>query len=197
MRRSFGICAGAFDEGTRALDNGALGVIVPHVNTGQDARRIVEAFRYPPLGHRSTGGIPAQFGYRPPPPLEMKETLNKELFLVAIIESPQAVENADEIAAVEGIDALIIGTSDLLMEMDLTGQIGHERVAAAYQRVGDAWRRHNKAMGMGGVYDQEYATRYIGMGARFNIVGSDVALFLDAATKRANFLRGLLPEPKS
>ena len=60
------ICAGALDEGTRALDNGALGVIVPHVDTVEHAKQIAQAFRYPPLGHRSWGGPPAVFGFRAP-----------------------------------------------------------------------------------------------------------------------------------
>ena len=60
------ICADALDEGTRALDNGALGVIVPHVDTVERAKAIAQAFRYPPIGHRSWGGPPAVFGFRPP-----------------------------------------------------------------------------------------------------------------------------------
>ena len=60
------ICAGALDEGTRCLDNGALGVIVPHVDTAERAREIAQAFRYPPLGHRSWGGPPAVFRYEAP-----------------------------------------------------------------------------------------------------------------------------------
>src|ERR1700735_4029892 len=50
------VCAGAIDEATRALDNGALGIVVPHVDTGAEARRIADAFHYPPPGHRSWGG---------------------------------------------------------------------------------------------------------------------------------------------
>src|SRR6185436_19395213 len=70
------ICAGALDEGTRALDNGALGIVVPHVDTVEQAKSLVDAFRFSPMGHRSTGGPPAQFGYRPPSPLETQKTLN-------------------------------------------------------------------------------------------------------------------------
>ena len=55
------ICAGSLDEGTRCLDNGALGVIVPHVDTAERAKEIAQAFRYPPIGHRSWGGPPAAF----------------------------------------------------------------------------------------------------------------------------------------
>ena len=185
------VCSGALDEGTRALDNGALGVVVPHVDTPEQARGLVAAFRFHPIGHRSTGGPPAQFGYRPPPPREAQKILNAEILLIAMIETPQAVENAEQIAGIEGIDALLIGTNDLSLEMGIAGEVGHERIRGAYQTVGDACRRHNKLLGMGGVYDQEVASRYIGMGARIILAGSDHNLLLDAATRRAQFLRSI------
>jgi 2-keto-3-deoxy-L-rhamnonate aldolase RhmA len=185
------VCADALDEGTRALDNGALGIVVPHVDTVERARSLVDAFRFAPVGHRSTGGPPAQFGYRPPPAAEAQTTLNAEILVVPMIETPRAVENAEAIAAVDGVDALLIGTNDLCLEMGLAGQIGHERVRAAYQRVGDACRRHGKILGMGGVYDQEVASHYVAMGARMVLAGSDHGLLLEAATRRASFLRAL------
>jgi 2-keto-3-deoxy-L-rhamnonate aldolase RhmA len=185
------VCRGAIDEGTRALDNGALGVIIPHVDTPDEARRLVEAFRFHPMGHRSTGGPPAQFAFRAPPALEMQRILNTELLLIPMIETPQAVENAGSIAAVEGIDALLIGTNDLALEMGIAGQIGHDRVQNAYRQVAQACRRHSKIFAMGGVYDQEWASRYIGMGVRMVLAGNDHGLQLEAATSRANFLRGM------
>ena len=185
------VCAGALDEGTRALDNGALGIVVPHVDTVEQACQLVYAFRFSPMGHRSSGGPPAQFGFRPPGPLETQRTLNTEILVVPMIETPEAVENADKIAAIDGIDALLIGTNDLALEMGIAGQVGHERVGAAYQKVADACRRHKKVLGMGGVYDQEVASRYIGLGARLILAGSDHNLLLDGAMRRAEFLRGI------
>jgi 2-keto-3-deoxy-L-rhamnonate aldolase RhmA len=185
------ICAGAFDEGTRALDNGALGLVVPHVDTAEEALGLVEAFRFAPMGHRSTGGTNAAFGYRPPPAAEAQRILNAELLLVPMIETPKAVENAEAIAAVDGIDVLLVGSNDLALEMGIPGQLGHERVREAYARVAAACRRHGKVLGLGGVYDEELAARYIGMGARFVLGANDHALLLNAATRRAEFLRGV------
>jgi 2-keto-3-deoxy-L-rhamnonate aldolase RhmA len=185
------ICAGALDEGTRALDNGALGLVVPHVDTPDQARALVEAFRFAPMGHRSTGGSNAHFGYRPPPAAEAQKVLNAGLLIVPMIETPQAVDNADAIAAIDGIDALLIGSNDLALEMGIAGQIGHERIRAAYATVAAACHRHGKVLGMGGVYDQELATRYIGMGARLVLGANDHGLLLNAATQRAEFLRGI------
>lgn len=185
------ICSGALDEGTRALDNGALGIIVPHVDTVAQAREMVGAFRFSPIGHRSTGGPPAQFGYRPPAAAEMQKTLNAEVLVIPMIETPEAVENADAIAAVDGVDVLLIGTNDLSLEMGVPGQVGHERIRAAYEKVSAACRRHKKVLGMGGVYDETIAARYIGMGVSMILAGSDHNLLLGALTQRANFLRGL------
>jgi len=188
------ICTGALDEGARALDNGALGIVVPHVDTPEQARTLVEAFRFSPLGHRSTGGSNACFGYRPPPAAEAQKTLNAEILVVAMVETPEAVENAKAIAAIDGIDALLVGSNDLSLEMGIPGQVGHERVRAAYEQVAAACRQHGKVLGMGGVYDQEVASRYIALGARMILGASDHSLLLEAATRRAVFLRGLLPE---
>jgi 2-keto-3-deoxy-L-rhamnonate aldolase RhmA len=190
------ICAGALDEGTRALDNGALGLVVPHIDTVEQARSLVDAFRFSPMGHRSTGGPPAQFGYRPPSAVEAQKILNAEILVIPMIETPRAVENADQIAAIDGIDALLIGTNDLALEMGIAGQVGHERVRAAYRKVADGCRRHKKVLGMGGVYDQEFASLYIGMGARMVLSGSDHNLLLEAATRRAEYLRGVALQTK-
>src|SRR5262245_57087086 len=183
------ICAGALDEGTRCLDNGALGVIVPHVDTVERAKEIAQAFRYPPLGHRSWGGPPAVFRYEAPGNAEAQAALNEAVLVVAMIESPQAVANADAIAAVPGIDALLIGTSDLTAELGISGQIGHARVAEAYDKVGAACRAQGKALGMGGVYDKENASRYIKGGARLILSGSDHNYILAGAKARTEVLR--------
>src|ERR687888_937090 len=80
------VCAGALDEGTRALDNGALGVVVPHVDDAAQAKRVADAFRYPPRGHRSWGGPPAAYGYRPPGNAEAQAAINDAVLVVAMIE---------------------------------------------------------------------------------------------------------------
>ena len=86
------------------------------------------------MGHRSSGGPPAQFGFRPPGAAELQKTLNAEILVIPMIETPQAVENADRIAALEGIDALLIGTNDLALEMGIAGQVGHERIGRPTRR---------------------------------------------------------------
>jgi 2-keto-3-deoxy-L-rhamnonate aldolase RhmA len=187
------VCANAIDEATRALDNGALGIVMPHVDTAKDARRIAEAFRYPPQGGRSWGGPPAIYGFLPPAMAEAQKAINDELLTVVMIESPEAVKNSGDIAAVDGIDVLLIGTSDLSSELGIAGQMGHRKVVDAYATVGAACRKHGKALGMGGVYDQENASRYVGMGAQFVLTGSDHNYIVMGANARSSFFAGLPP----
>ena len=189
------VCAGAIDEATRALDNGALGIVVPHVDTAKQARRIAEAFHYPPDGHRSWGGPPAIFGYRPPSTMEAQKAINAQILTVVMLESPEAIKNADEIAAVEGVDVLFIGPSDLTAELGIAGQMGHPKVVDAYRSVGEACRKHGRGLGMGGVYDEENASRYVGMGARFILTGSDHTYLMAGAGQRESFFNNLSAAP--
>jgi 2-keto-3-deoxy-L-rhamnonate aldolase RhmA len=185
------VCAGALDEATRALDNGALGIVVPHVDTAAEAKRIAGAFHYPPMGHRSWGGPPAVYGYQPPSTAEAQVAINAEILTVVMLESPEAVRNADAIAAVPGVDVLFIGTSDLTAELGISGQMGHPKVVEAYQAVGDACRKHGKTLGMGGVYDEENASRYVAMGARFLLTGADHSYIMAGANQRSAFFRAI------
>lgn len=185
------VCKDALFEGTRCLDNGAMGIVVPHVDTREEAEAVVRAFRYPPTGERSWGGPPAQYGFVVADTAAAQAELNKEILVCVMIETPGAVANADAIAAVPGVDSLMIGTSDLTASMGIAGQIGHPDVRAAYAKVAAACAAHGKHMGMGGVYDEKVASDYIGLGARFLLSGSDHAFLMAGSGARAKFLRGL------
>ena len=186
------VCVDALDEGTRVLDNGAQGVVIPHVDTAEQARKIAAAFRYPPQGTRSWGGGIAQFGYLPPPTAQAQAEVNAETLVVVMIETETAVANADAIAAVDGIDVLFIGTSDLTADMGISGQFGHDKVKAAYTAVIDACKKHGKTAGLGGVYDDVWAEYYIRQGCKFVLAGNDQGFILQAATARAKFLNGFM-----
>jgi 2-keto-3-deoxy-L-rhamnonate aldolase RhmA len=78
--------------------------------------------------------------------------------------------------------------------MGIPGQLGHDSIRAAYETVGTACRRHHKVLGMGGIYDEALARRYIGLGARLVLGANDHSLILNAATQRAALLRGIALE---
>jgi len=184
-------CKDALFEGTRCLDNGAMGVVVPHVDTVAEAKQVVEAFRFPPLGMRSWGGPPILYGFQAPDAATAQRESNEEVLIACMVETEESVANADAIAAVPGVDVLMFGTSDLTATMGIPGQIGHPDVRKAYETVGAACAKHGKFMGMGGVYDEKVAPDYIRLGARFILSGSDHSFLMTGATARSKFLRGL------
>src|SRR5207302_656496 len=130
-----------------------------------------------------------QLAFKPIASAEATRLVNEQILVVVMLESPRAIENAEEIAAVPGVDVLLIGTSDLCAELGILGQVGDSRVEAAYRRVIDACRRHAKHPGMGGVYDPPHMEKYVRMGMRFVLGGSDLSLLMAAAKERTSFLR--------
>ena len=177
-------------QASRMLDNGAQGIVFPHVEDAQEALRAADACRYPPVGKRSMGGGLPQLGFAPMPVGEQARIANEETLVVVMIESPQGVANAEEIAAVKGVDALLIGTNDLCFEMGIPGQFNDPRVAEAYKKVIAACRKHGKFPGMGGLYTPELLERHIGMGVQLVLSGSDLSLLMQAGSARASLVRG-------
>jgi 2-keto-3-deoxy-L-rhamnonate aldolase RhmA len=179
-------------DATRILDCGAQGVMVPHVQNDTEAMAIVEACLYAPKGHRSAFGSGPQLGYAAIGQAEVCQIINRETLLIAMIETPEAVANADAIAAVDGIDALHIGASDLSTEMGIPGQYKHDRMRHAFETVARAARAHGKAFGVGGVrQDFEFQSWLIGLGMRYLTGGSDVGYILSAGRADVKQLREL------
>jgi 2-keto-3-deoxy-L-rhamnonate aldolase RhmA len=174
---------------SRVLDSGAQGIVVPHVDTVAEAQRVVANCKYPPLGHRSVAGGQPQLGFKSLPVGETMKLINQETLLIVMLETPAAIKNADAIAAVKGVDVLLIGTNDLCAEMGIPGQFTHKKVEEAYATVIAAARKHRKFPGMGGVYDPPLMQKYIGMGMRFILSGSDLSFMMAGAAARASVLR--------
>jgi 4-hydroxy-2-oxoheptanedioate aldolase len=182
---------GRYDLATRALDGGAFGIVMPHVDTAEEAREVVDRLKYPPKGHRSITGAMPQLGFASVPLAEAAAAVNEAMLVVVMLETPEAIANADAIAAVPGIDVLLIGTNDLTSEMGIPGQLMHERVAEAYKTMVAACRKHGKWPGMGGVYSDEGLQRYISIGARMILSGSDMGMLMGAGLARTKLLRAV------
>jgi 4-hydroxy-2-oxoheptanedioate aldolase len=122
----------------RLLDMGVQGVQVPHVSSAETAREAVRAVRYPPLGDRgmAAGSRAAEYGRIPL--IEHMAQSNREIILACMIEDLEAVERIDAIAAVEGVDLLAVGPSDLSRSLGVSGQPDHPRLVAAIDRVREA-----------------------------------------------------------
>ncbi|CAI0641490.1 unnamed protein product [Colletotrichum noveboracense] len=141
---------------SRILDGGALGVIVPHIRSVQDARDVVAAAKFQPIGTRSsTNGLP-HYQFRTIPAKVSNPVTNDATLVIPMIETLEALELVDEIAGVEGVDSLLIGTNDLTAEM------------------------------VGGLHSRmDLVEKFCQMGARWVMAATDGPLLIAGATKRA------------
>ena len=180
----------------RLLDGGALGVIAPHVRSAGDAARVVRAAKFPPLGERGAGGALAHFGFRAVPVAAACEALNAATMVAVMIETIAALDQVEEIAAVDGVDLLMVGTNDLCAELGIPGQFDHPLVRDAYARTIDACRPHGKHVGVGGLASRPDLTAgFVAAGARYVSTGTDLAFLMAAATEKAAFVHGLATAP--
>jgi len=131
----------------RYLEDGATGLMIPHVSTEEQAKDLVQSVKFPPIGNRGIDGVGLDSGFSFEGVEDYPERANKETFLVVQIETPEAVENADAIAAIEGIDGLFVGPGDLGIrlkrqpEISMTLDEAMDTVAQATSRHGKAWGR--------------------------------------------------------
>jgi 4-hydroxy-2-oxoheptanedioate aldolase len=156
------------------LDLGAQNLLVPMVSSADEARAAVEAVRYPPRGKRGVGSALARSarwnrvdGYL--------EHADEHVSLFVQVETTAGVEAAAEIAAVDGIDGVFVGPSDLAASMGLLGQQSHPDVVAAVHRTFEAVRAAGKPVGVN-AFVPDVARSYLDAGAAFVLVGADVAL---------------------
>ena len=160
------------------LEDGATGFMIPFVSTAEIARYVVNATKFPPMGNRGVdgAGLDGDYGFDVwKPDATYFEDANRETFIVAQIETPEAVRNIDEIAAVPGIDLLFVGPADLGRRLAVAEGPDRMTLAECVERVADAAKRHGKAWGKtaGSVEELEAARR---MGAQMVPWGGDFAL---------------------
>lgn len=163
----------------KALDRGAYGIVVPLVNTLEQAQEAVAAAKYPPEGIRGVAGTRASlYG------LEFQDYFaqwNKEVLVVCQVETAQALENVDLMATVPGVDVLFVGPNDLSANLNMFRQFDHPEFRAALQRVLSAAQRNGIATGYL-ASTAEDALERIDQGFRFVSVASDTRLLAAAAS---------------
>lgn len=175
---------------SRVLDGGALGVIAPHVNSAEEARVVVRAAKFPPLGDRGvSAGLP-HLHFRRFPQAEAYAALNDATMVIVQFETAEAIERADDILATQGVDMALIGVNDLMADLGIPGQYEHARVRDAYAAAIAAAKRHGKHVGVGGLSSQpRLASEFVRMGARYISTGTDLAFLLEQASERAKAAR--------
>jgi 2-keto-3-deoxy-L-rhamnonate aldolase RhmA len=162
----------------RVLDTGCDGLIAPHVNTAEEARKIVALAKYPPLGERSVGLGRAQgFGLTF---ADYIASANARTVVIVQIEHKDGVANIDEILRVQGIDAVFVGPYDLSGSMGILGQVSDVRVLEAIEKVRAACTASNMTFG---IYcaTAEQASTAIKTGARLVAVGTDLMHMANSA----------------
>ena len=164
----------------RVLDIGALGVMMPGVNSGEEALTAVRAVRYPPEGNRGVGPTFAALRWGLTA-ADYIENANREVMAILQIEHVDAVERIEEILAVPGIDLPLIGPYDLSASMGLLGQAAHPKVQEAIGRVLAVAKKAGLPVGIFGTTADEI-NRYIEQGFQGILVGVDTA-FLTAGAK--------------
>lgn len=131
----------------RAADMGAEGIMLPMVGTAKEAREILDCMKYTPIGHRGVALQVAHDRYRPGPTMPKLAAANRFTTFFAQIETRQGVDNADEIAAVDGVDCLWVGHFDLSCSLGIPGEFDHPDFLSAIDTVVEACRKHKKALG--------------------------------------------------
>ena len=169
------------------LDVGAGGIMVPMVNSAQEAVRAVAACKYPPQGIRGVGPRRASgYGRRFQ---EYLERANEETLVIAQIESLSAVENLEEIISVEGLDAILVGPADLTASLGLLPRLDHPQVQATIERVLDICKRHRFPFGLAAA-DAQAARHWAAMGGQLMALGEDLGFMATAAAEALKVARG-------
>ena len=155
----------------RTLDLGPSGIMIPYINTVEEAQRAVAAMRYPPQGIRGAARFTRAAGFS----LEFDQYFveaNANLLTIVQIETPQAVAQVEEIAAIEGVDVLFVGPLDLSVGLGIPQQYTHPDFRAALLRVSEAAKRNHKAAGIL-LSSSDQIAQTIADGFTFLAVGSD------------------------
>lgn len=174
-----------------ALDAGAWGVMVPMVNTREDAQQVIELTKYPPVGARSIGGAFAPYGFGTMNKLEYVQAANDEIMVIVQIESAQALQNLDSILSVPGIDCAFVGPNDLHAQLGFppSTEGAEPEFVEALERIKASAREHHVAPGIMTSGGEATAMR-IREGFQLICVTSDINSMTAAATQNLRRARG-------
>lgn len=161
----------------RALDIGCHGVMIPMVESVEQAKSIVEATHYPPRGRRGAAFAFAHDDYAPGEPLTKMQAADSRTLVIAQIETERGLENVEAIAAIDGIDVLWVGHFDLTNFLGIPGQFDHPAYTGAITRIVAAGRKHKKGLGYMAA-DPALARQYKKLGFNMLGAGTDPALLI-------------------
>lgn len=172
----------------RILDMGAMGIMVPMVQDAEQASKLVHYAKYPPVGRRGGAFGISHDNYESGDPADKMASANEQLLLIAQIETVDGLKNVDAIAAVDGVDVLWIGQTDLSNSMGIPGQFDHPDFVAAVDRVAKAAHDNGKAAGYMGMSVEECDELYR-KGFRCLAYSGDLWLYQEILSDRIKTLR--------
>ena len=172
----------------KPLEAGASTLVVPMVDFVAQAEEVVRYGKYAPEGERGTALRRAHSNYERVDPVAYMAQANRHTTIAIQIETQAALDNADALAAVPGVDVLFVGPLDLSISLGLPGQTWSDELRVAYRRVSEAVRAHGKAAGIH-VKEVEQARALRDEGFRMLSVGSDIELLADQAAANVEALR--------
>jgi 2-keto-3-deoxy-L-rhamnonate aldolase RhmA len=177
-----------YDFIARALDCGALGVMVPLVDTAEQARFIVSCTRYPPDGRRGAAFGFAHDDFEGGDVKEKIRTLHARTLVIAMIETREGLDNVEAIAAVPGVDVLWLGHFDLTNFLGIPGEFSHPAYRDALVRIVDAARKHGKAAGYMAA-NADLGREYLKLGFRMIATGTDQGMLQEAIRTSIDAMR--------
>ena len=164
----------------RALDTGIDGVVVPYVCTKEQAQQAVDGCRYPPVGSRGMAHVLCRASDYGMKAAEYARDVDANLLIVCMVETPEAVRNLPEIAAVDGVDVIFIGPFDLSSSMGIAGKFDHPELRSLLSEAEAAIRESGKIMGTIPNFVDD-ARQLFARGYQFVVSQSDLILLRDAA----------------
>jgi len=180
---------------SRPLDNGAMGLLIPHVDTREETEAVVRAIRFPPLGERGVNLQGVHTGFGRANGNEYINSTHAETLLLVQIESDRGVGNLDRILSVEGVDGAVIGRADLSTDLGLPGQTNHPEVVRRVEMMIAACERHNKIPGLL-VQDVASAKEWIAKGIRLVPYANEVNLLINAGKRAVGEIRSFAKEKR-
>lgn len=162
------------------LEMGPDGIVFPFIRTAEDAKRAVSTCTYPPAGVRGFGPLRAtKYGL-----IDTQQYIKESgdlIWKIMQIEHVEAVENLEEILAVEGVDSIVVGSNDLSGSIGLLGQTGHQEVKKLMDRIGETARKFTKPLGVSMGYNLEAIKEWISRGISWIGVGGDCGFLMTSA----------------
>lgn len=181
------VARGSYSDYIRPLELDATGIMVPHIMSEADARKVAEMTRFYPIGRRPIDGGNADGLFCNISAAEYNEQANRNRFVIVQIEDPEAVDEIDGICEVPGIDMIFFGPGDYSHRLGISGQIDHPEVCRVRELV--AKKAHEHGIFAGTVAGIGNAREYLDMGYDFLNLGSDVGAILGFMGGIKDFLK--------